>query len=130
MAETRKILNLPELRISATAIRVPTFSCHAESVNVELKKPFEIAQIHTALKKQPGVILQDDPAEKHYPMGAPGDSSSVEGASGRDAVYVGRLRKDPSTANGLNLWIVSDNLRKGAALNAIQIGEMLVQHLQ
>ena len=130
MAETRKILGLPDLRISATAIRVPTFSCHAESVNVELKKPFEIAQIHTALKKQPGIILQDDPAQKHYPMGAPGEGSSVEGATGRDAVYVGRLRKDPSAANGLNLWIVSDNLRKGAALNAIQIGEMLVQHLQ
>lgn len=130
MAETRKILELPELRISATAIRVPTFSCHAESVNVELKKPFETAQIKNALKTQPGVILQDDPAQKHYPMGVPGGNSSVEGASGRDAVYVGRIRKDLSVNNGLNLWIVSDNLRKGAALNAIQIGEMLVPHLE
>ena len=130
MAETRKILGLPELRISATAIRVPTFSCHAESVNVELKKPFETAQIHTALKNQPGVILQDDPEQKQYPMGMPGEESAVEGATGRDAVYVGRIRKDLSVNNGLNLWIVSDNLRKGAALNAIQIGEILVQHLQ
>jgi aspartate-semialdehyde dehydrogenase len=130
MAETRKILSLPELRISATAIRVPTFSCHAESVNVELKKPFELSEIQGALKAQAGVILQDDPAQKQYPMGAPGAASLVEGATGRDAVYVGRIRKDFSVSNGLNLWIVSDNLRKGAALNAIQIGEVLVQHLQ
>lgn len=130
MAETRKIMELPELRISATAIRVPTFSCHAESVNVELKKPFETMQIKNALKSQPGVILQDDPAQKHYPMGVPGGNSSVEGASGHDAVYVGRIRKDLSVNNGLNLWIVSDNLRKGAALNAIQIGEMLLRHLE
>jgi aspartate-semialdehyde dehydrogenase len=129
MAEAKKILNLPELRISATAIRVPTFSCHAESINIETRKPFELSEVRAALKAQPGVILQDDPEQKIYPMGMPGDDSAVEGATGRDAVYIGRIRKDLSVRHGLNLWIVSDNLRKGAALNAIQIGEVLVQHL-
>jgi aspartate-semialdehyde dehydrogenase len=130
MAETKKILNLPKLRISATAIRVPTFSCHAESINVECEKPFHLNDIRAALRDQKGVILQDDPENKIYPMGMPGASSSVEGATGRDAVYVGRLRHDPSVENGLNLWVVSDNLRKGAALNAVQIGEILARHLQ
>lgn len=129
MAEARKILGLPELKITATAIRVPTFSCHAESVNVECRKTFEIEDIRSALKASPGIILQDEPEKKIYPMGMPGSSSSVEGATGRDAVYVGRIRKDQSVHFGLNLWVVSDNLRKGAALNAVQIGEALLQHL-
>jgi aspartate-semialdehyde dehydrogenase len=129
MAEARKILGLPELKITATAIRVPTFSCHAESVNVECGKTFEIEDVRRALKASPGIILQDEPEKKIYPMGMPGSSSLVEGATGRDAVYVGRIRKDRSVNFGLNLWIVSDNLRKGAALNAVQIGEALLQHL-
>jgi aspartate-semialdehyde dehydrogenase len=129
MAEAKKILGCPQLRITATAVRVPTFSCHAETVNVECRKAFEISEVRNALKEQPGIILQDEPAQKIYPMGMPGASSRVEGATGRDAVYVGRIRKDPSVEHGLNLWIVSDNLRKGAALNAVQIGEILVQHL-
>jgi aspartate-semialdehyde dehydrogenase len=129
MAEARKILGLPELKITATAIRVPTLSCHAESVNVETKKTFEIEDIRASLKASPGIILQDEPEKKIYPMGMPGSSSVVEGATGRDAVYVGRIRKDRSVHFGLNLWIVSDNLRKGAALNAVQIGEALLQHL-
>jgi aspartate-semialdehyde dehydrogenase len=129
--ESRKILRHPRLRVSATAIRVPTHACHGESVNVECEKPFEISEVRAALEAQPGIILQDDPSRKLYPMGAPGESSPVEGAAGRDAVYVGRIRKDHSViqgSHGLHLWVVSDNLRKGAALNAIQIGEILVQH--
>ena len=129
MAETKKILGLPKLAITATAVRVPTFSCHAESVNVECERPFELEEVRAALRAQPGVILQDDPERKLYPMGAPGDHTGVEGASGRDAVYVGRIRRDPSVENGLNLWVVSDNLRKGAALNAVQIGEILARRV-
>jgi aspartate-semialdehyde dehydrogenase len=126
--ESRKILSLPGLKISATAIRVPTFACHGESVNVECEKSFKISEIREALRAQSGVVLQDDPGQKIYPMGNPGEASWVEGAAGRDAVYVGRIRKDDSIENGLHLWVVSDNLRKGAALNAVQIGEILVQH--
>ena len=129
MAEARKILGMPELKITATAVRVPTFSCHAESINVECEKPFQLDEVRKAIAEQSGVILQDEPSRNTYPMGMPGDASSVEGATGRDAVYVGRIRRDPSVENGLNLWVVSDNLRKGAALNAIQIGEILVQRL-
>ena len=129
MAETKKILGLPHLKITATAVRVPTFSCHAESINIECERPFELEEVRSALQNQPGIVLQDDPEQKLYPMGLPGENSSVEGATGRDAVYVGRMRRDPSLENGLNLWVVSDNLRKGAALNAVQIGEILAQRL-
>jgi aspartate-semialdehyde dehydrogenase len=128
--ETRRLLQDPELRISATAVRVPTFSCHGESVNVECEKPFTLEEVREALKKQPGVILQDEPARNIYPLGVVAEGDEVEAATGRDAVYVGRVRKDPSLENGLNLWVVSDNLRKGAALNAIQIGEMLIKTLR
>jgi aspartate-semialdehyde dehydrogenase len=127
IAESRKLLEMPSLRISATAVRVPTLSCHAESINVECDKPVDLRAVREALRTQPGVILQDDPEKKIYPMGLPGDGP-VEAASGRDAVYVGRVRKDPSLENGLNLWVVSDNLRKGAALNAVQIGEAVLKH--
>lgn len=125
--ESRKLLGLPNLRLSATAVRVPTFSCHGESINVECERPITVQEARAALQAQPGVILQDEPGKKTYPMSMPGAASHVEGASGRDAVYVGRVRKDPSVESGLNLWVVSDNLRKGAALNAIQIGELLVK---
>lgn len=125
IAESRKILDLPSLRITATAVRVPTVASHGESVAVELSRPFELAQVRGALAQMPGVVVQDDLAQGVFPMscGRPG----LEGASGRDAVYVGRLRRDESVENGLHLWIVSDNLRKGAALNAIQIGERLLK---
>ena len=126
ISESRKLLGLSALRISATAVRVPTLACHGESVNVECERAVTAEEARAALRAQPGVVVQDDPAQKIYPMGMPGESSRVEGAAGRDAVYVGRIRKDPSIENGLNFWVVSDNLRKGAALNAIQIGEMLV----
>ncbi len=117
--ETRKILNLPNLAITATAVRVPTLACHGESINIETLKPFNLPEIRAALIAQSGVTLVDDPLQKQYPLGREG--------AGKDAVYVGRLRRDSSVENGLNLWVVSDNLRKGAALNAVQIGELLVQ---
>jgi len=115
--ESRKILSLPNLRVSATAVRVPTFTTHGESVNIECERPFEISQVRAALEKQSGLVLQDDPKQNLYPMAVH--------AGGQDPVYVGRLRRDTSVENGLNLWVVSDNLRKGAALNAVQIGEIL-----
>jgi aspartate-semialdehyde dehydrogenase len=128
--ETRKILDLPELRISATAVRVPTFSCHAESVNVECEHPFVLEEVRAALEAQSGIIIQDNPKKNIYPLGMTCGNDPVESATGRDAVYVGRIRKDSSVEYGLNLWVVSDNLRKGAALNAIQMGEILLKALQ
>ncbi|MDR3606166.1 MAG: aspartate-semialdehyde dehydrogenase [Oligoflexia bacterium] len=124
--ESRKILDEPDLRISATAVRVPTFSCHGESVNVELDRPLTVEDAREALRRQPGVIVQDNPAEFIYPMGMAGTDSKVESGTGLDAVYVGRIRRDFSVENGINFWIVSDNLRKGAALNAVQAGEALL----
>jgi aspartate-semialdehyde dehydrogenase len=118
MAETRKILELPNLRISATAVRVPTLACHGESVNIETEKPCSPEEARAALAQQSGVVVEDEPGHNLYPMGVKG--------VGQDAVYVGRIRKDSSVENGLNLWVVSDNLRKGAALNAVQVGEILV----
>lgn len=111
--ETRKILGDPEIAITATAVRVPVLYAHSESVNVEFYEPFTISSIKDALQDMPGVIIQDDPEKNEYPM--------PNKAFGTNEVYVGRIRKDDSCANGLNLWIVSDNLRKGAAWNAIQI---------
>ncbi len=117
--ETRKILNAPSLRVTATTVRVPVLRCHSEAINVELERPLKTNEARAALAAMPGVIVYDDPAKKLYPM--PLD------ATGKDEVYIGRIRQDESLTNGLNLWVVSDNLRKGAALNAIQIAECLVQ---
>ncbi len=117
--ETRKILNAPSLRVTATTVRVPVLRCHSEAINVELERPLATNEARAALAAMPGVIVYDDPVKKLYPM--PLD------ATGKDEVYVGRIRQDESITNGLNLWVVSDNLRKGAALNAIQIAECLVQ---
>ena len=130
MAESQKILGLPRLRITATAVRVPTLLSHAESVNVECKRAFELAEVKRVLRQAPGVVLQDEPENQIYPMGNAMGSERVESASGRDAVYVGRIRRDPSVEFGLNFWVVSDNLRKGAALNAVQIGEKLLHVFQ
>jgi aspartate-semialdehyde dehydrogenase len=116
--ETRKILNAPGLRITATTVRVPVLRCHSEAINVELERPLTANEARAALAAMPGVIVYDDPVKKLYPM--PLD------ATGKDEVYIGRVREDESITNGLNLWVVSDNLRKGAALNAIQIAECLV----
>jgi aspartate-semialdehyde dehydrogenase len=117
--ETRKILGAPALRVTATTVRVPVLRCHSEAINVELERPLRANEARAALAAMPGVIVYDDPAKKLYPM--PLD------ATGKDEVYIGRVREDESITNGLNLWVVSDNLRKGAALNAIQIVECLVK---
>jgi aspartate-semialdehyde dehydrogenase len=117
--ETRKILEAPALRMTATTVRVPVLRCHSEAINVELERPLKPNEARAALAAMPGVIVYDDPSKKLYPM--PLD------ATGKDEVYVGRIREDESISNGLNLWVVSDNLRKGAALNAIQIAECLVK---
>jgi len=117
--ETRKILDAPKLRVTSTTVRVPVLRCHSEAINVELEKPLAANEARAALAAMPGVLVYDDPVKKLYPM--PLD------ATGKDEVYVGRIREDESITNGLNLWVVSDNLRKGAALNAIQIAECLVQ---
>jgi aspartate-semialdehyde dehydrogenase len=117
--ETRKILGTPALRVTATTVRVPVLRCHSEAINVELEQPLKPNEARAALAAMPGVIVYDDPVKKLYPM--PLD------ATGKDEVYIGRVREDESITNGLNLWVVCDNLRKGAALNAIQIAEYLVK---
>jgi len=115
--ETHKILD-PAISVSPTAVRIPVFRGHSESINIETVKPFKIADVRALLEKAPGIVVMDDPATLTYPT--PLD------ADGKDGVYVGRLREDPTVPNGLNMWVVSDNLRKGAALNAVQIAETLV----
>lgn len=117
--ETRKILGEPSLRATATTVRVPVFCSHSESVNVETEKKLTAADARAILREAPGIIVADDPANNVYPM-------AID-AIGNDATYVGRIREDDSVANGLNLWIVADNLRKGAALNAVQIAEILIR---
>ncbi|MCP9460580.1 MAG: aspartate-semialdehyde dehydrogenase [Nitrospira sp.] len=117
--ETRKILGAPSLRVTATTVRVPVLRCHSEAINVELEKPLSANEARALLAAMPGVVVFDDPGKKLYPM--PLD------ATGKDEVYVGRVREDRSIEHGLNLWVVSDNLRKGAALNAIQIAECLIR---
>jgi len=119
IVETRKILGVPALRVSATCVRVPVLRCHSEAVNVEFSAPVALEAARQALASASGVTLLDEPATKTYPMPA-----SLEGS---DDCYVGRLRTDPSVANGLQLWIVADQLRKGAALNTVQIAEALLR---
>lgn len=117
--ETRKIMGDPTLRITATTVRVPVFRAHSESVNIETEKRLSANEARALLSTAPGVLVYDDPQRKIYPM--PLD------VAGTDLVYVGRIREDASLAHGLHLWIVADNLRKGAALNAIQIAEELIK---
>lgn len=117
--ETKKIFGDNSIQVSATAVRVPVFSAHSESVNVETEDEIDIDEIRELLMDAPGVTLQDDPEKLLYPM-------AID-ASGKDDVFVGRLRRDPTVENGMNMWIVSDNIRKGAALNAVQIAEVLIR---
>jgi len=117
--ETRKILNDNNIQITSTAVRVPIEICHGESVNIEFENEFEIDSIFEILKKAPGLIVEDDPEKNKYPM--PINSAH------KDEVFVGRIRRDFSIVSGLNLWIVADNLRKGAATNTIQIAEKLIE---
>lgn len=116
--ETRKILNNENLRITATAVRVPVNGGHSESVNIEFEKPFAISDVKKILSEEEGIIVTDDTSNNKYPMPL--------FAKDKDEVFVGRIRRDESLDNGLNLWIVADNLRKGAATNAVQIAEFLV----
>ncbi|HEX5642438.1 MAG TPA: aspartate-semialdehyde dehydrogenase [Thermoleophilia bacterium] len=116
--ETVKIFADPDLKVTATCVRVPVFGAHSEAVNVQTKRKLSAAEAREILAAAPGVVVVDDPAELQYPMPLP--------AEGEDPVYVGRIREDATIANGLDLWVVADNLRKGAALNAVQIAEELV----
>ena len=117
--ETKKILGNDSIRITATTVRVPIFDCHGESINVELEKPFELEEVKELLASFPGCVVLDDPANNVYPL--------ARQVAGKDEVFVGRIRRDFSVENGLNLWVVADNIRKGAATNAVQIAELLIK---
>ncbi len=117
--ETRKIMGDASMAVTATTVRVPVFRGHSESVNVETEKKITGDEVRRLLMNAPGVKLVDDPGKREYPM--PID------AAGKDLTFVGRIREDESITNGINLWVVSDNLRKGAALNAVQIAEILIR---
>jgi aspartate-semialdehyde dehydrogenase len=116
--ETKKILD-PNIHVTATAVRVPVVGGHSEAVNVEFEKDFDLATVRELLSAQSGITLQDDPAAFDYPM--------PKYAEGKDDVFVGRIRRDESQPNTLNMWVVADNLRKGAATNAVQIGQLLIK---
>ena len=116
--ETVKIMGDPSIKVTATTVRVPVFYSHSESVNIETEKKLTPKEARVILSRAPGVRVLDNPAEKIYPM--PLD------AAGEDDVYVGRIREDETIANGLNMWVVADNIRKGAALNAVQVAEKLI----
>ena len=118
--ETRKIFHNEDLKITATTVRVPVFNSHAESINIELEKEFNVEDIFELYKNAEGVTLEDDIDNLVYPMPI--------NASGKDDVFVGRIRRDFSIDNGLNLWVVADNIRKGAALNTIQIAECMIKN--
>lgn len=113
--ETRKILNMPELAITATAVRVPVLGGHSESVNITLGRPASVQEVREVLAQAPGIVVQDEPERSFYPM--------PRYVGGQHEVFVGRIRRDTSHPRGINLWIVADNLRKGAATNALQIAQ-------
>jgi aspartate-semialdehyde dehydrogenase len=116
MKETKKIMGDNSIQVTATCVRVPVYGGHSESVNIEFEKTYEIEEVRDLLAHSPGIIVQDEPKENLYPMPI--------NAYERDEVFVGRIRRDPTLKSGLNLWIVADNLRKGAATNAVQIAEV------
>jgi aspartate-semialdehyde dehydrogenase len=118
--ETKKIFSDSTIQVTSTTVRIPTMGGHSEAVNVEFKEDFDLAEVRSLLESAPGVIVQDDPANFIYPMPIT--------AHKKDEVFVGRLRRDESQANTLNMWIVADNLRKGAATNAVQIAEYLLEN--
>ena len=118
--ETRKILHKPNLKITATTVRVPVTNSHSESINIEFENTFELNELIMTLKNFPNIIVQDDPTNTVYPMPI--------NATGHDEVFVGRIRRDESVTSGVNLWVVADNIRKGAASNAVQIVEKLIEN--
>ena len=117
--ETRKILGIPDLRVTATTVRVPVFHSHSESINVEFEKPFELDELRDVLRHAEGIVVQDDFKNEEYPMAILAEDT--------DPVYVGRIRRDYSVESGVNLWVVADNIRKGAATNAVQIVIKMMQ---
>ncbi len=119
--ETRKILGRDDIRITATTVRVPVFNSHSESINVEFEKPFDLAELVDALKNAPGVVVQDDPANNVYPLAI--------NATGSNDTFIGRIRRDESVESGVNLWVVADNIRKGAAANAVQIAKKVIEYM-
>jgi aspartate-semialdehyde dehydrogenase len=116
--ETRKIMQDDSIKLTATTVRIPVKGGHSESVNIEFENDFDLKELKNILSNTEGVIVQDDLVKNHYPMPI--------NAEGKDEVFVGRIRRDESLENTLNCWIVSDNLRKGAATNAIQIAEYII----
>jgi aspartate-semialdehyde dehydrogenase len=119
IGESRKIMGKPDMKITCTCVRIPTLGGHGEAVNIEFEKKFTLEDIRLALAGAPGITLVDDPSKLEYPMPSHSDE--------KDDVFVGRIREDESIKNGLNMWIVSDNIRKGAATNAVQIAEELLK---
>jgi aspartate-semialdehyde dehydrogenase len=117
--ETRKILGAPDIAVSATCVRVPVFNGHSEAVNVQFERPITADEARRILSQSPGVIVVDNPAEAVYP--------TPRLVNGRDEVFVGRIRQDASAENALDMWVVADNIRKGAALNAVQIAEKMIE---
>ena len=117
--ESRKILHAPELKVSAMCVRVPVMRAHSEAVWVRTAEPLEVADVRNAMAKAPGLVVVDDPAQGRYPMPLH--------SAGLDPVYVGRLRRDLTDPRGLTLWVVADQIKKGAALNAVQIAQYLLE---
>ncbi|MDR2939192.1 MAG: aspartate-semialdehyde dehydrogenase [Clostridiales bacterium] len=117
--ETRKILNRPDLAITATTVRVPVFDCHSESINIEFEKDFDLTELIETLREAPSIIVQNNHMGSEYPL--------ATNAKGHDEVYVGRIRRDMSVKYGINMWVVADNIRKGAATNAVQIAESVLE---
>mgnify|MGYP002589706742 CR=1 FL=1 len=118
--ETRKILHDDSIKVTATTVRVPVFNSHSESINVEFEKPFDLSELKEVLKNAPGIVVQDDPENLVYPMAV--------NATGTNETYVGRIRRDDSVESGINLWVVADNIRKGAAANAVQIAQAYINY--
>ena len=120
--ETKKILGNENLKITATTVRVPIENCHGESINIEFEKDFNLDDVKQLLKNSKGIVLYDDITKDIYTI------ATV--ANGTDNVYVGRIRRDYSVENGINMWVVADNIRKGAATNTVQIAELLIKKLK
>ena len=117
--ETKKILNDQDIKVTATCVRVPVYYGHSESINIEFEKPCTVEQVKEVLKNAEGVVIEDDTANLVYPMALT--------AENKDEVFVGRIRKDDTVESGINLWCVADNIRKGAATNAVQIAQKAIE---